>query len=129
MTRYRHDGLGRLVEVTDALTQKTVSIYDGEGLKRSETDRRGIERVFTYDNLGRLRTEALASAPITGVGWSRETQYRDKERQRIEIDARGKATTFDLDGLDRIVKETDALEHYRTFAWDGVNRIEETDSA
>jgi RHS repeat-associated protein len=126
-TRLRHDGLGRLVETTDAADRKTAAAYDGEGLKISETDRRGIERVLAYDNLGRPRREALAAAPLTGKGWSQETRYRDRERQRVAIDARGHATTFDLDGLDRVVRETDALGHFRTFRWDGVNKREETD--
>ena len=43
-TRFRHDGLGRLVETTDAASKKTLATWDGEGLKTSETDRRGIER-------------------------------------------------------------------------------------
>jgi RHS repeat-associated protein len=126
-TRSEYDGLGRLVKVTDAVQQVTRIAYDGEGLKTSETDRREIKRTFAYDNIGRPRREAFAAAPLTGVAWSRETRYQDKERQRIEIDARGKKTTFDLDGLDRVVKETDALGNFRTFAWDGVNKIEETD--
>jgi RHS repeat-associated protein len=126
-TRYRHDGLGRLVEVIDAAGKPTASTYDGEGLRTGEKDRRGIEKVFTYDNLGRPRREALAAAPLSGKGWSRETRYRDRERHRIEIDALGRATRFDLDGLDRVVRETDALGHYRTFTWDGVNRVAETD--
>ena len=126
-TRFRHDGLGRLVETTDAADKKTAAAYDGEGLKVSETDRRGIERVLRYDNLGRPTREALAAAPLSGQGWSQETRYRDRERQRVAVDARGHRTTFDLDGLDRVVKETDALGHFRTFRWDGVNKREETD--
>lgn len=126
-TTFRWDGLGRLVEVTDPDDHTTVSRYDGEALKTNETDRRGIERVFTYDNVGRLRTEALAAAPLSGVPWSREIQYRDRERQRIETDARGHATTLDLDGLDRVVRETDPLGFFRLFTWDGVNRTSESD--
>ena len=115
------------MEVTDADGKVMSYAYDGEALRTSATDRRGIERVFTYDNLGRPRTESLASAPRSGVPWSRETRYLDRARQRIETNARGHATTFDLDGLNRVVEETDALGFFRTFAWDGVNRTEETD--
>jgi RHS repeat-associated protein len=126
-TLFRHDGLGRLVETTDARSQRTTFEYDGEGLKTNETDRRGVARSFGYDNLGRLRREALVSAPLSGVPWSREVRYLDRERRRVEIDARGRATTLDLDGLDRVVKETDALGHFRRIRWDGVSRIAETD--
>src|SRR5262249_54622445 len=51
----------------------------------------------------------------------------DVARQRVAIDARSHATTFELDGLDRVVKETDARGKFRTFRWDGVNKREETD--
>ncbi len=126
-TRFRHDGLGRLLATIDAATQSITYAYDGEGLKTSETDRRGIERLFTYDNLGRPRTEALADAELSGVPWRREVQYRDRDRLRVETNARGFQTTFDLDSLDRVVRETDALGFFRTFTWDGVNRTSETD--
>jgi RHS repeat-associated protein len=129
-TAYRHDGLGRLVETTDAAGHKTTSAYDGEGLKTSETDRRGIQRIFAYDNVGRARREALAAAPLTGKSWSRETRYRDRERQRIEIDALGHATTFGLDGLDRVITVTDPPpfdDQTASATWDGVNKRAETD--
>jgi RHS repeat-associated protein len=126
-TTFRHDGLGRLVLTTDAAGATTAAEYDGEGLKTRETDRRSVVRVLTYDNVGRPRTEALASAPLSGVPWRRETRYLDSARRRIEVDARGHETTFELDGLDRVAKETDALGAYRTFRWDGVDKREETD--
>ena len=126
-TGYRHDGLGRLVEVTDPERKKQWFTYDGEGLKIREIDRRGVARATTYDNVGRKRRESLVEAPISGVAWSHETRYRDRERQRIEIDARGHATTVDLDGLDRAVRETDARGQFREWRWDGVNKREETD--
>ena len=127
-TRFRYDGLGRLVETTDARARTASTAYDGEGLKISETDRRGVTRNFSYDNLGRPRKTSLVPvAALSGVPWSQELRYQDVARKRIEIDARGFATTFDLDGIDRVVKETDALGHDRTFRWDGVNKREETD--
>jgi RHS repeat-associated protein len=127
-TLFHHDGLGRLVTTIDAKLQETSFTYDGEGLKTSETDRRDVKKLFTYDNLGRPRTTRLESAPFSGVSWSQERQYVDSPQpQRVEIDARGKQTTLDLDGLGRVVKETDARQNFRTFTWDGVNKREETD--
>jgi RHS repeat-associated protein len=127
-THFRHDGLGRLVETTDARAQTASMAYDGEGLKTSETDRRGVTRSFSYDNLGRPRKSTLVPVPeMSGVPWSQEIRYQDVARKRIEIDALGHATTFDLDGIDRVKTETDALTHFRTFVWDGVNKREETD--
>jgi RHS repeat-associated protein len=127
-TTFDYDELGRLRKTTDAKDQETRYTYFGDGLKASETDRRGVERLFDYDSLGRLRKTRLGNTPFSGVAWSQETQYVDAlEPKRIEIDARGKRTIFDLDGLGRVKQETDHLGNYRTFTWDGVNKIEETD--
>ncbi len=127
-TRYEYDGLGRPVRTIDAKGQESSLSYFADGLKESETDRRGVRRLFGYDNLGRRRTSRLAASPFSGVPWSQETRYVDgPQPKRIEIDARGKSTVFELDGLGRVVRETDALGQYRTFGWDGVNKLEETD--
>ena len=102
--------------------------YFPDGLKKSATDRRGVTTLYSYDNLGRLRRTWLASAPFSGVPWSHETQYLDgPQPRRIEKDAKGQDDRLRLDGMGRVIKETDALSHYRTFAWDGVNKVEETD--
>ena len=61
------------------------------------------------------------------VAWSQETRYRTWRGSGWRSTRAAHATTFDLDGLDRVVKETDALGHFRTFRWDGVNKREETD--
>jgi RHS repeat-associated protein len=127
-TSFDHDGLGRLTKTTDARLQETSYSYFGDGLKESETDRRGVKKLFTYDNLGRLRKTKLDNTPFSGVPWSHETQYVDAlQPKRIEIDARGKKTIFDLDGLGRVIQETDRIGNFRTFTWDGVNKIAETD--
>ena len=103
--------------------------YDGEGLKISETDRRGVDAQLqpTTTLAGRARRASSRWRPSPGSPGARRLRYQDVARKRIEIDARGFATTFDLDGIDRVVKETDALGHDRTFRWDGVNKREETD--
>jgi RHS repeat-associated protein len=128
ITRRDHDGLGRPVRVQDAAGQESRATYDGKGLKTSETDRRGVRRNFTYDNLGRLRrTELVPHPDMSGVPWSSETRYLDRDHKRIDVDARGKETVHVLDGLDRVVKSTDAQGHSGTTRWDGVNKRAETD--
>ena len=116
------------MKTTDALGNEASAPWLGDDLKESETDRRGVTKLFTYDNLGRPRKARLESAPFSQVGWSQETQYVDgSSPKRIEVDARGKRTTFELDALARVVTETDHLGHSRRFTWDGVNKIAETD--
>ena len=122
-TTWRYDVLGRLIGMTDARQAEAAYGYDGEGLKVFETDRRGVTTRHTYDNLGRSRKAFLENTPFSPVGWSRETQYVDAlQSQRREIDANLTPTVFDLDGLDRVVKETDFYSNFIETTWDGVNR-------
>jgi RHS repeat-associated protein len=120
---FTYDALGRLRLATDAKVQNGVYTYDGAGLKLSETDRRGVQKAFTYDNLARARKSGLAAAPFSGVTWNHEIQYVDGlQPQRREIDAKGNVTVFDLDGLGRVIKETDPDGKYVETTWDGVNK-------
>jgi YD repeat-containing protein len=125
-TRFVYDSLGRLRTMTDALTHSASYRYDGGGLKIRETDRRGVERQFSYDNLGRPRVTTLVPS-ISGVASRREVIYDDRGRKRTEIDARSHLALADLDGLDRVVRVTDARNGTVVTRWDGVNRREETD--
>jgi RHS repeat-associated protein len=132
VTVHAYDGLGRLVRTTDALGQVMTYAWDGADLKTEETDRRGVRRTFTHDNLGRpLRTDVPGVPSLSGVAWSREVQYLDEPVggavRRVERDALGRATTYELDGLDRVVRVTDARGQVLASAWDGVNRVSETD--
>ena len=86
------------------------------GLKLTETDRRGVTTRHTYDNLGpsadeppgeRRRSQAWPGAARSSTG-------RRASAEAPEKDANGDITTmFDLDSLDRVVKETDALRELR----------------
>ena len=122
-TRTVYDGLGNPTSVTDprgGLTRSTYDAfdgcwrrrtrwrrrttyeYDGGGLKTRVTDRREVQRDFTYDNLGRPRTESIVPS-ISGIPWSHETRYEDVARRRLSLDALGRTTTQELDGLGRVV--------------------------
>jgi YD repeat-containing protein len=67
----------RLTKVKEAAGQESTYAYDGGGLKRYETDRRGVSREFTYDNLGRPRITRLSASPFSNVAWSQETECLD----------------------------------------------------
>ena len=125
-TLYASDGLGRLVFMQDAERKVGRYEYDGGGLRTAETDRRQVRKDMSYDNLGRLVRTTLAPSK-TGVPWSQATEYRDRDLKRIVTDARGFSTTFDLDRMGRVVKETDPETHSKTTGWDGVNKVRESD--
>ncbi len=123
-----YDEQGRLKSATDFAGTMAYD-YDGEGLKTSETDRRQVQRAFTYDNLARPRTERFATTQYSGVPWSREIRYDDTVNawKRREKDARGNETVFHLDGLERVTKVVDPDNKFTETAWDGVNRRAERD--
>jgi YD repeat-containing protein len=130
-TNYRYDGLGRLEQVIDHTAAKTTFWLDEEGLKWKEQDRRGVFKEHTYDNLGRPRTTTL-TPKFTEVGWSQEIEYQDVQRHRIERDAKGRATTYTLDGLDRVIlaKDPEPFQGQTVEAeWDGVNKRRVKDRA
>ncbi len=126
VTRTSYDALGRLVETTDALGHSSSASYDGGGLVLTQTDRRHVRKTMTYDNLGRL-THSELTPSITNVGWSQDIEYQDRARKRIETDARGKQTTYLLDGLGRPLTITDARGKSAFMGYDGVNKRSETD--
>ena len=148
-TRYDYDGLGRLVTTTDAKRQETSSTYFGDGLKASETDRRGVKKLFTYDNLGRLAEDAareLRPSPAC-PGATRRSTSTARSRSGSRSTREGRRPTFDLDGLGRVIegdgrpRELTAPSpgtastrsrrrtsgHTKTaFEYDGVNRLTKT---
>lgn len=125
-TFYSHDGLGRLVFVRDADRKVSRYEYDGEGNRTAETDRRGVRREMAYDNVERLVRTTLVPS-LSGVGWSRETEYRDRALERVETGPRGFRTTFKLDRMGRETSLTDPDGKTRTMGWDGVNKTSVSD--
>src|SRR6266540_3150845 len=125
-TLFTYDGLGRLVLMADADRKTARYEHDGEGLRTAEVDRRDVRKEMAYDNLGRLlRTAVLPSRG--GQLWSQETEYRDQDLRRVETDARGFKTTFELDRMGRVVALVDPDGFRKTTAWDGVNKVGESD--
>ncbi len=127
-TQFIYDEKSRLLEVRYPLGLTSRVSYDGEGNKIEEENRRGLSRRYAYDNLGRLlRTEI--DQPLTGGGalTVSEVSYFDLERRRVEKDARGNATTFEMDTRGRVTKVTDPEGFFQSFEYDGVNKTAEVD--
>ena len=130
-TEFDYDGLSRLRETRYPLGLTSSIEYDGEGNKISETNRRNLTTHYTYDNLGRP-LETSIEQPITTTGGQdhlvvAKIEYNDANRIRMETDARGHTTTYELDELNRVKKITDPLHNYQEFTYDGVNKRSERD--
>jgi RHS repeat-associated protein len=127
-TSFVYDEKNRLTEVHHPLGLTSSMSYDGEGNKIEEVNRRGLPTRFAYDPLGRrIRTEI--DQPVTGEGTLviSEVTYLDPERRRVERDARGNPTTFEMDPRGRVTKVTDPDGFFQTFEYDGVNKVAEVD--
>ena len=146
-----YDGLGNRKEITDpegrttsfelrraraaaadARTrseQETSATYLGDGLKASETDRRGVKRLFDLRQPGPAATDP----PRRGALLRRVLEPGDAVRRRPEAPAdRDRRPRQDDHVRPRRPgprREGDGRRSasYRTFTWDGVNKVEETD--
>ncbi|NBD09932.1 RHS repeat protein [Corallococcus sp. c25j21] len=127
-----HDALGRLLEVHRPMEVSESQSHDGEGHVVRSIEGRGVERFFTYDALGRPRSETLMESLSQG-GQSltvSERTYVDAPdvealtREQIR-DARGQLTVTYRDGLRRVVRHTDAAGHASDTWFDALYKREE----
>ncbi|WP_240358738.1 RHS repeat domain-containing protein [Myxococcus vastator] len=130
-----HDPFGRLVAVHRPMGVSEKHFHDGEGHVIRSVDGRTLERRFTYDALGRPRSEILIESlsqegqPLT----VRQHTYFDTPNSegltREEIrDARGSLTTLFRDGLGREVRRTDALGYSWQTWFDALYKRQEKDA-
>ena len=126
VTDFVYDGLNRLKRIEHPLSLVTEFDYDGEGNKTFEKDRRDVVMNFSYDNLGRLTGSEVVPS-LTGVPSTTVITYDDVNVKRLERDARGFVTTFEMDGQERVTRIEDPDGNEQVFVYDGVNKREETD--
>src|SRR6266568_7214449 len=161
VVRYQIDGLNRVV-MTETEVEGgpflTRTAFDGNGNRVSETDRRGVTRLFGYDGLNRLRDVSIAAGSPGNGPYGRiaayeydlagnktsETNlaadttafvlhglYRVKAKVLPEQDAGGQPykETYAHDKVGNRLSMTDANGHGTSFAYDGLNRLLRTTNA
>jgi RHS repeat-associated protein len=64
------DNLGRIVLVSNAFGQVSQSIYDVEGMVRTNMDANGVSTIFTYDDLHRIRSQMLVGGGTNTWGYT-----------------------------------------------------------
>lgn len=95
-TTHAYDGLGRLTQTTDALSNLTTFQYDSGGRLAEVSAANGTTTSYEYDDLGNLLME---SSPDRGV-----TRYSHDAGGNVEstTDARGIVVTYSYDALNRL---------------------------
>jgi RHS repeat-associated protein len=113
-----HDGMGFIrIAYDDQKTVLHTESHDIEGHLISSTDLAGnAVTTYGYDGFGRLQTETRVfdTQPTTTATYGYD---RDDRRTRV-ADARGNATVFAYDGLDRVSVKTDPTGKSASFVYD-----------
>ena len=93
------DALNRLIEVTDALSNKTRYQYDGEGNLIAATDAKGNKTTYTYDALGQNTHITFANGTTLEYAYDQMGNViQQKKRDGAKI-------KFAYDALDQLVEK------------------------
>lgn len=124
---YAYDHLDRLVRRTETVSGAGQFVlnytYDGNSNLLSESDRRGVTHAYGYDALNfRISTTVSGS-----FGASAEVEHvttMDKVgNPRAVVDLYGKTTTFEYDGLHRLIKRTSPGDYTDLAEYDANNNV------
>ncbi len=116
--KYTYSGAGDLATVTDALGGITEYTYDSEHRLKTIKDPRGnVILKNTYDGQGRIVEQRDGLENL----WLLE--YKTDET--IVTEPEGGKLTYEFDGQDRVVSETDQLGKTTTTSYDGAGNVDE----
>ena len=115
ITRYRYDGLGRLVEVRQYLDQALAASDSAFSLQPSAAG--VVSTRCTYDELGNQLTQTDARGNTTRY------QYDEVGRRTQRMLPDNAIETLQYDGWGNLWKRTDFKGYTTTFAYDSQNRL------
>ncbi len=132
-TRYIYDGKDRLVQTIACNGTVTNREYDFDGNCISISDASGVIYEATYDRSGRLVSKKENPSSVTekysyddkdritkilrGDKAVVTTEYGEDGKSFTRIDAKGGASAYQTDGFGRILKETNRLGFFQSFAY------------
>ncbi|WP_027706786.1 RHS repeat-associated core domain-containing protein [Zooshikella ganghwensis] len=125
LTRYRYDGLGRLIRRIDALRNERTYAYDDNGNKLRETDELGRVSEWDYDSLNRVIEQRKT---LAGQVLRQQQTYDANGNVLSSTDWLGQTTEYAYDEVNRRILETlppdSAGERAQTrFAYDKVGNL------
>ncbi len=120
---YKYNSRNLRSEVIDALGNRVTYTYDSRGNLETTTEARanGLPTTYIIDELNRV-------ADVINPDASRvHYEYDDASNRTLVRDDNGNETTFEYDGLDRLITDSNAFGT-RTYGYDGAgNTITTTD--
>lgn len=117
VTTYAYNAFGQVIEVTNALSQKTKFEHDAFGNLVAVVDPLGNKTQLRYDAVSRLVES------IDPLGRKIQTIYDKLDRVIKRIDGRGVATEFAYDPMDNLLTLTDGRGKKTTFTYDKRDRL------
>ena len=105
---YTYDDAGRLLSVTDPLTQMTSFVYDAVGNKVTEIDARDVETRFEYDSQYNLiKTTRVMDAETPENNPVTLFEYNLDGKLIQETDPEGNQIHYEYDAEERLIRTTD----------------------
>lgn len=123
---FTYDDFDRQIKVTNALAEEVLFTYEGWDLIKMETGKtvtqQGYLQTFTYDDVGRLVSQAL---DLSGIPYSSISYKYDSTGNLLSVtNALGQSTGFLYDAKKRLIQKTLLNGAQVTYEYDLVgNRI------
>ena len=105
---YRYNLANLLTSTLDAVSKERALYftskyeYDGLGRKTSETNSKGVETCYTYDDAGNILTVSVKKGPAAEGQKLRSSAYDLAGRQLTQTDANGNTTSFEYNALGQV---------------------------
>lgn len=113
-----YDSSGRITQITDPIGRTVRYVYDVNGDLTRATDPKGNLTRYSYDGQHQIRTviDPRSNAIVNNT-------YDGRRVVTYQTDAKGGATSFDYQELDRITTITDALGNVTVHQHDALLRL------
>jgi RHS repeat-associated protein len=117
-TSYQYDPVDRVIEVRDRAGQATVITHsDAGGYTKTTTDRRGVQRVESFDAMGRLTGMTDGGQPLVSY------EYDANNNRTAMVDGRNNRTAYQYDELNRLRSCDHAGLQTESYAYDAAGNV------